>query len=111
MNAALKHKEEVINDQVYKTGTARIEQMIDSFGLHAVLSSVLIALENIERDHGEENHEFEGSQHQKNIEHQIQIIEAAMGGVDLNTEYGYGEARKVAKERFDLDMKRLGRVA
>jgi len=96
-----------INDPVYQTGTARIEVMIDRYGLHAVLCSVLSALENIERDHAEENHEFEGSQHQKNLAHQIQIIEAAMGGVDLNTEYGYGEARKVAKERFDEEMKRL----
>lgn len=96
-----------INDPVYQTGTARIEVMIDTYGLHAVLSAVLSALENIERDHGEENPEFDGSQHQKNIAHQIQIIEAAMGGVDLNTEYGYGEARKAAKERFNEDMKRI----
>lgn len=97
-----------INDPVYQTGTARIEVMIDTYGIRAVLDAVLTALENIERDHGEENPEFEGSQHQKNIEHQKRVIEAAMGGVDLDTEYGYGEARKVAKERFELDMKRLG---
>lgn len=97
-----------INDPVYQIGTARIEQMIDSYGLHAVLSAVLTSLENIERDHGEENQEFEGSQHQKNIEHQKKIIEAAMGGVDLDTYYGHAEARKVAGEQFNEDMKRLG---
>lgn len=97
-----------INDPVYQTGTARIEVMIDSFGLHAVLSAVLSSLENIERDHGEENPEFEGSQHQKNLEHQKRVIEAAMGGVDLDTYYGHAEARKVAGERFNEDMKRLG---
>ncbi|MBY0498850.1 MAG: hypothetical protein K2P74_04425 [Nitrosomonas sp.] len=100
-----------INDPVYQTGTARIEVMIDTYGLHAVLSAVLSALENIERDHNEENHEFEGSQHQKNIEHQKRVIEAAMGGVDLDTRYGYAEARKVAGERFNEEMKRIGRVA
>lgn len=97
-----------INDDVYKTGTARIEQMIDSYGLHAVLSAVLSALENIERDHGEENPEFDGSQHQKNLEHQKRVIEAAMGGVDLDTRYGHAESRKVAGERFNDEMKRLG---
>lgn len=96
-----------INDPVYQTGTARIEVMIDTYGIRAVLDAVLTALENIERDHGKENYEFEGSQHQKNIEHQKKIIEAAMGGVDLDTYYGHAEARKVAKERFNEDMKRI----
>lgn len=96
-----------INDPVYQTGTARIEAMIDSYGLHAVLSAVLTSLENIERDHGEENPEFEGSQHQKNIEHQKRVIEAAMGGVDLDTRYGSAEARKVAMERFEENMKEV----
>lgn len=100
-----------IKDEVYQIGSARIETMINNYGLHAVLSSVLTSLENIDRDHCEENHEFEGSQHQKNIEHQKRVIEAAMGGVDLDTYYGHAEARKVAGERFNEEMKRIGRVA
>lgn len=97
----------MVNDTVYKLRIADIEAMIENYGLHAVLSAVFTALENIERDHCEENHEFEGSQHQKNLEHQKRVIEAVMGGVDLDTYYGHAEARKVAGARFNEDMKRI----
>lgn len=88
-----------------------IELLIEEFGICNAVAAFIKAVENIERDISLENSEFEGSQHQKNIAHQINILELAMNAVDLDSRYGNAEARKVAMTRFQDNMRSIGVVA
>jgi len=85
-----------------------IELLIEEFGICNAMAAFLQAVENIEKEVAAENEDFEGSQHEKNIEYQKQVIEFAMDAVDLHTRYGNAEARKVSKERFKDNMKSIG---
>lgn len=96
------------NDPVWQTGVARIEVMIERYGICNVVAGVLEAIENMEEEMIKENWEFEDTQHHKNIEHQKKIIEFAMNAVDLDSRFGNAEARRVAMERFNDDMKNIG---
>lgn len=87
---------------------ARIEVLIESDGMYNALGAFLEALQNIEKDRGEEyGEEFYGSQECKNLDHCKKVIEHVMAACDLDITYGYGEARKVAMERFEENMREL----
>ena len=87
---------------------ARIEVLIESDGMYNALGAFLEALQNIEKDRGEEyGEEFYESQEYKNLQHCQKVIDCVMTACDLDIEYGYGESRKVAMERFKENMREL----
>ena len=99
------------NDPVWHTGVARIEVMIERYGICNAVGAVLQAIENMEEEMLKDIPGFEGTPHHKNIEHQKRVIEAAMSAVDLNTIYGSAEARKISGERFNDNIKQIGVMA
>jgi len=94
-------------DPLWLSHVARVEVIIDRYGICNALGAFAEALENIEIDLCEECKEFEGSQQHKNIEYQKKVIEAAMSAVDLDPIYGNAEARKVSKERFKSEIESI----
>ena len=83
---------------------SNVQVMIEEYKLCNFLGSVLEALENSEIELIEECPEFEGSQHQKNLEHQKKIIGLAMSAVDLDCFYG---KRNISYDRLKNDIKEL----
>ena len=80
---------------------AYIEVLIENDGVNNAFGAFLEALQNIEKERREDyDEEFYESQEYKNLQHCQQVIEHVMATRDLDIEFGDGEARKVAMERF-----------
>lgn len=90
---------------------ARIEVLIEFDGMYNALGAFLEALQNIEKERGEDyGKEFYESQEYMNLQHCQQVIEHVMTACDLDIEFGYGEARKVSMDRFKKNIKKLAEI-
>jgi len=83
---------------------SKIHVMIDEYGIVNFLGSVIEAIENIEEELINEIKDFEGSNHQKNLEYRKKVIELAMNAVDLDCFYG---RRTLSYDRLKNDIKEL----
>ena len=72
------------------------------------MGAFLQAIENMEEEMLRDIPDFEGTPHQKNIEHYKKVIELTMNACDLNDIYGNAEARKINMERFKDRMEEIG---
>lgn len=96
------------NRDLWLRDVARIEILMEREGICNTFGALLEALQNIENDYAElYGEEFYESQEYKNLQHCQQVIDCVMTACDLDIEYGYGEARKVAMELFKENMREL----
>lgn len=87
---------------------AHLECLIEQDGVSAAVGAVLQAVQNINADREEEfGEEYFESREYKNYEHCEKVLDHVMTACDLDMTYGYGEARKVAKERFMENIREL----
>lgn len=95
-------------DAEWRNDAKIIKEMILREGVTNTLGAFVEALKFIEADRGnDDGEEFYESQECKNLDHCKQVIEHVMAACDLDVTYGYGEARKVAMERFEENIKEL----
>lgn len=87
---------------------AQSEVLIESEGMYNTLGAILEALQNIEKERANDSgEEFYKSQECKNMKHCQEVVSCAMTACDLDITYGYAEARKVAMERFEENIKAM----
>ena len=98
-------------DAEWRNDAKIIKEMILREGVTNTLGAFVEALNFIEADRGnEDGEEFYESQECKNLDHCKKVIEHVMAACDLDITYGYGEARKVAMERFKENIKELEKL-
>ena len=98
-------------DAEWRNDAKIIKEMILREGVTNTLGAFVEALNFIEADRGhEDGEEFYESQECKNIDHCKKVIEHVMTACDLDATYGYGEARKVAMERFEENINELEKL-
>jgi hypothetical protein len=91
----------MINRELWLRYVAQIEVLIEQDGMYNAFGAFLEALQNIEKERiDDQGDEFYESQEYRNLQHCQQIVDHVMTACDLDVEFGYGEARKVAMERF-----------
>lgn len=95
-------------DLFYEKIVSNLELLIEQRGVTSAIEAVLEAVINIRADNEEEfGEEYFESQEYKNYEHCEKVLDHVMTACDLNIIYGYGEARKVAMERFKENIREL----
>lgn len=95
-------------DAEWRNDAKIIKEMILREGVTNTLGAFVEALNFIEADRGnEDGEEFYESQECKNLDHCKKVIGYVMTACDLDITYGYGEARKVAMERFKENIREL----
>ena len=93
-------------DAKWRNDAKIIKEIILREGVTNTLGAFAEALNFIESDRGnEDGEEFYESQECKNLDHCKKVIDLVMTACDLDVTYGYGEARKVAMERFKENMR------
>lgn len=95
-------------DAKWRSDAKIMKEIILREGVTNTLGAFVEALNYIEADRGnEDGEEFYESQEYKNLQHCQKVIDCVMTACDLDIEYGYGESRKVAMERFKENMREL----
>ncbi len=98
-------------DALWRSDAKIIKEIIDNQGIAATFGAFIYALETIETERADEDGEkFYESQECKNLDHCKKVIEHVMTACDLDITCGYGEARKVAMERFKENIKELEKL-
>jgi len=98
----------MINREEWLKHVARIEVLIESDGMYNALGAFLEALQNIEKDRGEEyGEEFYESQEYKNLQHCQQVIDCVMTACDLDIECSQSETRNAAMDQLKENISEL----